>query len=313
MKEMIKCTGCQACKNMCPVNAIDIIEENYYFLREVNKEKCINCGLCDKKCHIKTTNYLQPKFAYVAQSKEFKYRKKGASGGIASSIYEYAFDNGYYCVGVVYESTRFVYKILERKEDILRASGSKYVVSHLGKIHEKIIELINNDKKIIFIGLPCHVSAMKCMIDDKKNRIIWIDLVCNGVCKEEDLWTDIYKYGFDKTQIGDIRFREKNNQYGITLRDTYWDVIKKISKKEDHYMKMYEKRQNVYKHCEECIYAHNMRVGDLTLKDYVWKNGISNIIVNSEHGSNFIEKIRDYIFLKEYSVEKVISEDERMQ
>ena len=48
-----ECTGCMACVNGCPAEAIRIEENEYGFVMPVIDEgKCINCGKCDKLCPI---------------------------------------------------------------------------------------------------------------------------------------------------------------------------------------------------------------------------------------------------------------------
>ena len=45
------CCGCTSCAQKCPKNAIEMIEDKEGFLfPSINKEKCINCGLCIKTC-----------------------------------------------------------------------------------------------------------------------------------------------------------------------------------------------------------------------------------------------------------------------
>ena len=46
-----KCTGCMACLNVCPNDAIEIIKSKDGFeYTKINKEKCIGCNLCRKVC-----------------------------------------------------------------------------------------------------------------------------------------------------------------------------------------------------------------------------------------------------------------------
>ena len=50
------CTGCFACKNICPVNAIVMQEDETGFLSPIiDESKCIKCGLCRKTCPVLNT------------------------------------------------------------------------------------------------------------------------------------------------------------------------------------------------------------------------------------------------------------------
>lgn len=312
MEDKKQCTGCMSCQFFCPTKAIEVIEYENTFIRKICEEKCIHCGKCKKMCHVCNSSDLNFAMkAYVAESKSNTYRKHGASGGIASTIYRFGIDNNYKCIGVTYENGYFLYKILTNTDDILKCSGSKYVLSHIEKLYEELDSLIQDDLKIIFIGLPCHCAAMKKILTSEK--VVWVDLVCNGVCAEKKMWDDLEKNNVNMRDVNDIRFREKNNQYGLTVRDGRGRVVKKIEKNKDVYMQDYEQRKNVYEHCLNCRYAQRMRVGDITLKDYVWKYGISNVLINTEKGNRFWNKFKRNVYAREYAIEKVIQDDERIR
>ena len=56
--ELKICTGCGACQNICPCNAIEMcsdVIEGYQPV--VKKSKCINCGKCYNVCPV----YINPK------------------------------------------------------------------------------------------------------------------------------------------------------------------------------------------------------------------------------------------------------------
>ena len=64
-----ECCGCNACGDICPKNAISFktdIEGFWY--PEVDMEKCIDCGLCEKVCPIINIKELK--------KNEFEYRFK---------------------------------------------------------------------------------------------------------------------------------------------------------------------------------------------------------------------------------------------
>jgi len=41
-----KCTGCAACKDICPVEAITIVDDKAV----VDEDTCIDCGQCVDEC-----------------------------------------------------------------------------------------------------------------------------------------------------------------------------------------------------------------------------------------------------------------------
>lgn len=54
MKEicpLIDCTGCQACRQICPKSAIQLLEnEKGHIYPSIDQSLCIDCGLCLKHC-----------------------------------------------------------------------------------------------------------------------------------------------------------------------------------------------------------------------------------------------------------------------
>lgn len=48
-----QCTGCLACKNSCPQNAINIkTDELEKIYTVIDSRKCVECGICRTVCHI---------------------------------------------------------------------------------------------------------------------------------------------------------------------------------------------------------------------------------------------------------------------
>ena len=41
-----KCTGCGTCKDVCPVEAIELNDDK----AKVNEEECVECGTCVEEC-----------------------------------------------------------------------------------------------------------------------------------------------------------------------------------------------------------------------------------------------------------------------
>ena len=55
------CTACHACVNVCPQHAVSMTLDSEGFLQPViNRDVCIGCGLCQKKCPALNRNDEQP-------------------------------------------------------------------------------------------------------------------------------------------------------------------------------------------------------------------------------------------------------------
>ena len=79
------CTGCSACCNICPVNAIEMIEnEEGFKYPQIDSNKCINCGLCEKICPVLNKTNLKPSEikTVFAVSTNDEIRQNSSSGGV---------------------------------------------------------------------------------------------------------------------------------------------------------------------------------------------------------------------------------------
>ena len=100
-----KCTGCAACRDICPRNCITMCPDALDSLYPVVDEtQCVNCGLCQNTCpnNCKLI-FRQPQRVWAAWSNDDKVRTTSASGGIAYELYRYWIKEGGVAVGVVYE------------------------------------------------------------------------------------------------------------------------------------------------------------------------------------------------------------------
>lgn len=53
IKNKKNCCGCSACYSICPKNCIEMkADEEGFLYPNVNKDLCIDCGLCEKVCPI---------------------------------------------------------------------------------------------------------------------------------------------------------------------------------------------------------------------------------------------------------------------
>ena len=82
------CTGCHACKAVCPRKCIQMIPDEEGFLYpQVVKEQCIGCGACVKVCPVLYPSDTQsPLKVYAARNRIESVRMSSSSGGIFTDV-----------------------------------------------------------------------------------------------------------------------------------------------------------------------------------------------------------------------------------
>ncbi len=314
-----RCSGCMACKNICPRNCIRIrVDGVGNFIRVIDTDKCINCGHCEKICPSKMPHDMaKPQKAYIAWSK--KLERRSASGGVAASIYRYCLAHHVKCVGVRYDKKCTArYRFLDKLEDIEAFASSKYVHSDMEGIYQKIRIQLKDGKRVVFIGLPCHVAALRNIVGWKESNLICIDLVCHGVPNERFLSEHMasIRRKIKQAEVQSIDFREKENPYGITVKGTHRQILWQNSQYIDEYMLGYCEGFVYCEQCYRCSYAQGKRCSDLTIKDFCGKppkeaqgRKLSSILVNTKKGDLFMSELKTYLYLLDDAVEQVIAGD----
>ena len=136
IKEKQDCCGCTACVAICPKKCIEMKEDAEGFLYPTaDKDKCIQCGVCEKVCPILNTMPEVPfeQKAYIVQNKNEKVLQESTAGGAFTSIAKYALKNNGVVFGVELSNdliARHVY--IEDKTELSRFRNSKYVQSCVG-------------------------------------------------------------------------------------------------------------------------------------------------------------------------------------
>lgn len=324
--ELDRCTGCGACVYGCPKQCITIEknEKGENFPR-INFSKCIGCQKCRKICPENERIYLYPaQKAYVGWSKNPQYRYRAASGGIASSLYQYFSDTGKMFVGT-YLNNKFIaqLKVGHTVDDIEIFRGSKYVFSELYTLYDEMKQMLVNGRSILFVGLPCQVAAIKKIFGEK--NIIYVDLICHGVCSSNYLKEHIQN--ISKKNITKIEFRDP--EYGTqNFVFSIFSNGKRIYKRgvdlNDVYQLAYHKSIDYRENCYKCSYAQSKRGGDITLGDY-WgigekypyfgeKENISLILINTEKGKSLLNELvlNNYIGIIERPLKEALSTEKQL-
>lgn len=321
------CTGCTACFNICPNNAIYMEESSEGFTYPViDKEKCISCGLCTKVCPILNNVKIENKpVAYACINKDEKVRNLSSSGGIFTVLAEEILKNDGVIFGATFdEEYNVVHEYIEKKEDLEKLRGSKYVQSSINDTYKRTKEFLENNRYVLFTGTPCQIEGLKKYLQKDYKKLYTQDIICHGVPSPK-VWKKYLEYrkNKDKQKPQNISFRNKDN--GWKLFNTKFEYSKfeyKQNQNEDIYMQAFLKNTSLRNSCYNCSFKKKNRVSDITLADF-WgienvlpemddNKGTSLVIVNSNKGEEFFEKIKNNINYKEVDLDEAIKYNKSM-
>ncbi len=285
------CNGCMACAEKCPKKCISIIDNIKNFNAVIDESICINCKLCQRTCpNITKVKKLKPT-EWMQGWAEKDIRVNSTSGGAAASIIKKFIMEGGYVASCLFRDGNFVFDITNDLTMAKKFAGSKYVKSNPSGIYNKIQERLKTDK-VLFIGLPCQVAAVKNYIKNQ-DHLYTVDLICHGTPSIKLLEKYLEEKGYNISNLEDIKFRNKLDM-GLFING------KKVEKPRvlDDYLCTFLNSVNYTDNCYSCQYASLDRVSDITLGDswgseYVEEknNGISLILCQTEKGKELIKGI----------------------
>ena len=308
------CSGCGACDNACPINAINMEEDEYGFLYpSVDREKCRNCGYCANVCPRLNLRYKnsEKKFCLAVMADD-KTRKNSSSGGVFQILAEYVLDKqGYVCGAVWNENWGVEHILTDKKEEILKMQGSKYLQSNINKIYQKIETILRTGKYVLFSGTPCEVDGLLHFLGKDYENLISMDILCHGVPSQKTFLKYLESEYKNRT-IKNIYFRDKRQAgWGSYTTIEFADGTSiNMNTMNDMWMTAF---LNLYMHrdsCYHCAYTKTRRVGDFTAGDF-WGignyypqyndgKGTSVLTLNNEKAVSIFEEIKERFKLKEW-------------
>ena len=296
------CTGCGACLNICPKQAITMqAQEVGHIYPVIDPEKCVDCGLCQLACPADKKSFLNaPQATYAAWAKDDEEHASSTSGGAAAIFTNYVLQNGGVVYGCVYDGG-FVHRRIDNLNDASKLKGSKYVHSHIEEAYKSVKADLDAGILTLFVGTPCQVAGLRGFLRGKTyENLVCADLVCHGVPSQKLFFDYVAELGIDRNHIENVTFRERQGSYLNVLRKNN-AVYRKSGLEDLYYMGFYD---NVFlrESCYNCEYATGKRAGDLTIGDF-WGlgkeipfeekvvNGVSLILVCTEAGEHFLKKV----------------------
>lgn len=318
-----RCTACGACLNICKKEAIKFnIDKFGRTIAYIDKDKCVDCGLCKQVCPMNgDIKAHTPQKCFAALSKSDEYKKKCASGGLASELAKYVIANGgiYYAVRFDDEfNLRF--DSTENEDEILSFSGSKYVQADTGFIYRDIKDKLNSNRLVLFTGTPCQVAGLKNYLGKDIENLITVDLICHGVPPIQYLKE--HAKTVVSTTVAAASFRGEHN-FQMTFYNKSHDIVYKKISKEDVYFAAFLEGLIHRSNCYECNFATEKRVSDITIGDFwgvdksilkeCYDGRISVVLVNTDKGGKVLESLQSKIIIEERSIAEAVKNNGQLQ
>lgn len=313
------CSGCTACKAICKQQAIKMVPDKLGFLYPiVNKELCIECGICDRICpfsnsYDKSLNLPEP-ISFAVRHKNISEVETSRSGAAFIALSDKILSLG----GVVYgvgltDNFDVVHCRAIDKKTRNTFKGSKYVQSDLNDIFYSVKRDLESGLKVLFSGTPCQTAGLKAFIGKRLSLNLYlVDIICHGVASPF-VWKDYLDY---------LRHKENDNIISVNFRDKSifgWSGLHKESflfknKGKKTYSYTFYDSCLLRRSCYKCVFTNVKRPSDITIGDlWGWEKvvpdfnkddkGVSLVLCNTRKGVNLFDSIRSQIYLKEIPLE----------
>lgn len=316
------CCGCTACASICAHDAITMKPDALGFLYpEVDKDKCVDCGLCEKVCafndHYDTSMNLEKPLAYGARHKDMNEVETSRSGAAFIAISDYILEQGGVVYGAGYtDHFRVVHKRATTKEERDEFKGSKYVQSDMTGVFRQVKQDLRDGLTVLFSGTPCQTSGLNSYVGKRlRENLFLVDIVCHGV-PSPYMWRDYIAY-LEKKQgspIVWVNFRDKQ-KYGWAAHHETFKFKNGGGKMSFTYL--FYKHVMFRKSCGICHFANTNRPSDITIADFWgWEKtdkhfnsddkGCSLVLINTDKGRKLFEAVKNRMDIVSAELENCI-------
>lgn len=315
------CTGCGACARACPKSCINLLKNGEGFaIAQVDKAVCVDCGACLRSCPFtsKLTIKMRPQNTFAFRMNNVDERKLSASGGAFASLAKIVLDeDGLVCSAVddIEQGGHFI--LTDEPSVVSEMLGSKYYYIDLtNDVIEDLIAALEEDRVVLFCGLPCQVYAVRQATKNSSN-FIGVDLLCQGAPSYQVVKT--YRDEEERKNGSKLvrhSFRNKFDNYRGYTAELVFNGGSSVRKHGDLnlYTCSFQHKLFLREACFRCPFSSSDRVGDITIGDF-WglesfdgdsPSEVSLILCNSVVGEDLISKLHSYGKIEPHSLEEAV-------
>lgn len=292
------CTGCGACVNACPTDAIHMQEDaDGFYYPSLDNTKCIGCLSCERACPADAA--FSPEHtpeAYYAFAKQTEICRSSSSGGVFTGLAKQILSRGGLVFGAGYdEQFRVCHQAIENETDLAKLRTSKYVQSDTGEVFLQAKAALQSGRAVLFTGTPCQIAALRQFLGKAYETLYTQDIICHGV-PSPSVWAQYLAQQHGGKEITAINFRDKTlgwNDFSMKVDYADGASYRELATK-DPYERAFLANLTLRPSCYQCQYKTVSRLSDLTLADY-WgvelvhpelkgQQGVSLVLLHTEKG-----------------------------
>ena len=311
IKDKSLCSGCTACKSICPKNCISMCEDKEGFLYpKVDISVCINCCLCEKVCPI--INQIEEKLestqkGFIVSHTDDNIRKESTSGGAFTAIAEWVLNKQGVVFGAAFDEDLVVrHQYVENKEELSKFRNSKYVQSEMGDSLVLVKRFLEQERWVCFSGTPCQIEGCYTFLNRAYERLVLVDVMCRAVPSPKVLRMYLKNQADKYGRIEKCFFRDKSI-YGykysqLVLKNGRGDVLYHNGIDTDKWLRIFFSGIANRPSCYHCKFRKRYRVSDFTLwdcfepgkysKELDDNKGATRVLVHSVKGLNILASIK---------------------
>lgn len=320
------CCGCTACYSACPKNAISMVRDEEGFLYpNVDKNKCINCGICKKVCpilNINKKNEFNQK-GYIFQYSDDDIRKESTSGGFYTALAEYILDRKGIVYGVAMENFYVKNIRVDSIKELYKFRNSKYVQSDKNETFRMVKRDLANNKLVLYSGTVCEIEGLKSFLGKQYSNLITVDVICRAV-PSPLLWQKYIKFRNINNHATKAFFRKKvyGYKYSNLTVESDNEILYKNGIDSDPYLRAFFSNIACRPSCYNCHFKKQNHISDFTIwdcfdvdkyeKTFDDDIGTTRILINSENGLNIFNEIKKVHKCKEIEIDKLVNNFHQM-
>ncbi len=308
------CCGCALCEDVCPKNAISMIQKDGFYYPTIEQNLCVDCGVCAKNCPVNSVPHTQSDCieTFAVKHKNDGVVLNSSSGGIFTALSNKILSDGGYVIGADFDGDmNVIHNVASTAQQRDRMRGSKYIQSDTSGIYDKIKLLLKDGKPILFTGTPCQAAAVRKSFLNEKNLYI-VDIICHGV-PNLDVWKKYVEFIENKyhRKLSFYSFRDKSvsGWRGYSAKLTFDDgTVVSHNNITGSFIELFRYDVCLRPSCTNCKFTSLNRQGDITIGDF-WgienvlpeisdNKGISAVMINTAKGKHLfdsaIEEIDKY-------------------